>query len=149
MPPLSGHFLVNGLVVSVHNAIIGLGVAALCARCAIGVGLLVQLLGNLVESLLDFLGSSLDGSHVVALVDFLQLVAGSLDGSLLVSADLVAQLIQSLFGLIDDVLSVVVGVDLFLTGLVFSGVLLSLADSLVNVFLAQVGGSGDGDVGFL
>ena len=41
------------------------------------------------------------------------------------------------------------GIDLVLTGLVFGSVLLSLADSLLNVFLAQVGGSGDGDVGLL
>ena len=41
------------------------------------------------------------------------------------------------------------GVDLFLTGLVFGSVLLSLADSLVDVVLAQVSGSGDGDVSLL
>ena len=38
------------------------------------------------------------------------------------------------------------GLNLFLASLVLSSVLLSLTDSLVDVFLAQVGGSGDGDL---
>ena len=41
------------------------------------------------------------------------------------------------------------GVHFFLASLILGGKLLSLTDSLVDVFLAQVGGSGDGDVGLL
>ena len=52
MPPLIGYFLVDSLVVGVHHAVVAGGlIAALSA--ALGVSLLVQLLGNLVEGLLD------------------------------------------------------------------------------------------------
>ena len=86
---------VNGLVVSVHNTVIaGLLGAALLA--ALRSSLLVQLLGHGVEGLLDFLGRSLDGGYVVALVDFLQVVNGTLDGGLLTCVNLVAQLVQQI-----------------------------------------------------
>ena len=81
MPPLVKFSLVYGLVVRVYHAVVAGLIAALGA--VLGSGLLVQLLGNRVEGLLDFLGSGLDGLYVVALVDFLQLVKSCLDGSLL------------------------------------------------------------------
>ena len=95
MPPLRHSDLVNTLVVSVNDTVVAglLGVpAGLCA--ALRVRLLIQLLGNLVERLLDFFGGLLDGLDVGALVDFLQVVNGGLDGSLLGSVDLVAQLVR-------------------------------------------------------
>lgn len=64
--------LVNSFVVSVHDTVIS--GSALCTGLTLGVSLLVHLLGNCVECLLDILGSSLDGSDVGALIDFLQLV---------------------------------------------------------------------------
>ena len=93
--------LVNSLVVSVNNAVVTAVTAAvgIAALCALGVSLLVHLFGNCVECLLHILGSSLDSSNISALVDFLQLINSILDGSLLLCGDLVAQLIQSLFGL--------------------------------------------------
>ena len=74
------------------------------------------------------------------------MVNGGLDGSLLGSVDLVAQLVQGLLGLVDGLVGGVVGVHFVLAGLILGGVLLSLVNGLVDVFLAQVGGSGDGDV---
>ena len=143
MPPLGAVFLVYGLVVGVHNAVVA-AVVAVAAEIGIALrrGVLIQLLGDLVEGLLHFLDRSLDGSDVGTLVQLLQLIHAGLDGSLFIGRDLVAQLAQGLFGLIDDLIGLVVGVDLFLAGLILGGVLLSLADSLVDVLLAQVGGSG-------
>ena len=136
--------LVHGLVVGIDDTVViaALGVLGTTLRAC----LLVQLLGNRVESLLHFLGSGLDGGYVGALVDFLQVVHGGLDGGLFGSIDLVAQLVQGLLGLVDGLVGGVVGVHLVLAGLILGGVLLSLPDSLVDVLLAQVGGGGDGDL---
>ena len=79
MPPLRHSDLVNTLVVGVNDTVVAglLGVpAGLCA--ALRVRLLIQLLGNLVERLLDFFGGLLDGLDVGALVDFLQVVNSGL-----------------------------------------------------------------------
>ena len=130
--------LVNGLVVSVNHTVIS--GSTLCAGLTLGISLLIHLLAYCIECLLHILGSSLDSSHIVALVDFLQLIDCILNGCLLLCGDLVAQLIQSLLGLIDGLVSCVVGVNLILASLILSSVLLSLTDSLVDVFLAQVGG---------
>ena len=74
------------------------------------------------------------------------MVNSGLDLALLGSVDLVAQLAQSLLGLVGNLVSGVVGIHLVLPGLVLGGVLLGLVNSLVDVFLAQVGGSGDGNL---
>ena len=142
-----GMFLVDSLVVGVNHVVAAAVAAITCATgIALGGSLLVQLLGHSVEGLLDFLGGSLDGSNITALVDFLQLIHSGLDGLLLFLGDLVAQLTQRLFGLVDGMLGVVVGIDLFLAGLILSSELLSLTNSLVDILLAQVGGGGDGDL---
>ena len=57
-------------------------------------------------------------------------------GSLLGLGDLVAQLVQGLLGLVDDLVGGVAGVDLVLAGLILGGILLGLLDGLVDVFLA-------------
>ena len=109
-------------------------------------GVLIELLADGIEGLLQRLGRGLDGCDVAALVLLLQVVDGALDGGLVVRVDLVAQLVQRLFGLIDELIGGVMRVDLVLARLVLGGVLLGLLDGLVDVLLGQVGGGGDGDV---
>ena len=137
--------LVYGLVVSIYNAV----VIGLCAGLTLRVSLSVELFCDGVECLLQLVNCCLDGLYIGTLVQLLQLFNGSQNRFLFALSDLVAQLTQCLFSLIDQMLGVVVGVNLFLLCLILSSVLLSLTDSLVDVLLAQVGGSGDGDVGFL
>src|SRR5699024_2230536 len=144
-PPGADVLSVYGLVVRIHNAVIagaGVGITALL----LGSRILVELLGHGVEGLLNLLGGFLDGSHIGALVHFLQLVNRCLDVGLFLSGDLVAQLAQGLFRLVSHLVGSVVGVHFFLPGLILGGVLLSLPDSLVDVLLAQVGGSGNGNL---
>ena len=71
---------------------------------------------------------------------------GGGDRRLLALGDLVAQLAERLLGLVDHLVAGVAGVHLFLARLILGGVLLSLADGLVDVLLGEVGGSGDGDL---
>ena len=137
--------------VSVNGAVIlGLGtgiVAGLCtgllALC-LG-GLLVNLLADGVESLLQVILLCLDVVHSAGLQGFFQGGQLGLDFALLRGGNLVAELAQSFLGLEDHLVSVVADVDLFTALLVLGGILLSVLDSLVDVVLAHVGGSGDGD----
>ena len=138
--------LVNGGVISVYHIVVATATAVGVTTLTLGCGILIQLLGHSIESLLHFVGSVLDGLDIVALVDFLQFVNSGLNGDLFVVGNLVAQLAQSLFGLINQMLGVVVGVDFFLLCLIFGSELLSFLHSLVDFVLGQVGGSGDGDI---
>ena len=79
--PLWVNCLVNGLVIRVNHAVVAGLIAGLAALglTLLRACLLIQLLGDCVESLLDFLGSGLDGFYIGALVDFLQMVHSGLD----------------------------------------------------------------------
>ena len=135
--------LVDLFVVSVHNAVIGR--SALTGSTLRSL-LCVQLFADGVEGLLALVGGSLDGFHIGTLQGFLQLFNSSQNGSLVALGDLVAQIGQSLFRLVNHLITHVACIDFVLAGLVFCCELFSFLDSLLNVFLAQVGGSGDGDV---
>ena len=67
------------------------------------------------------------------------------DRRLVALGDLVAHLVQGLFGLIDDLIGCVAGIDLVLARLILCRILLGFLDCLVDVFLRQVRSSGDGD----
>ena len=87
------------LLVVVHDLVIGVveltllgGSGVRTGLRALGIGLLVQLFADGVESLGQRLRIGLDSGGVIALEGFLQLVEGALNLALIVSGDFVAHI---------------------------------------------------------
>ena len=96
--PIRIGFLLLVLVVIIHDLVVGViiltvlraagllaahvGTGLGTALSALGVGLLIELLADSVESLSQLIGSGLDGGCVGALQGLLQLVDAGLDFSL-------------------------------------------------------------------
>ena len=137
--------LLNVSVVGIYETVIA---AALCSTavhacccvgvkalstCSIGVALgsclLVYLAGKLVYSLLESICLSLHISSVAAFDSLLELVYLSLYGSLVGIGDLVAEVLESLFGLEYEGFSLILCIYLFLALLVFLGKSLCFLDN--------------------
>ena len=98
-PPLGLVFqLVDSLVVGIDHVVAAALVAGtgVVAGLALGIGLLIHLLGSGVESLLQSVGGVLDGLQVVALGNVLQSLQLGLDVGLVGGVDLALEILQAI-----------------------------------------------------
>ena len=144
--------------VGVHHVVVvvalggtGAGVGARTGLLGTAVGglLLVELFGQLVGSLGQLFGGSLDGGGVIAFHGLAQGGDLAFHVALHSGVHLVAQIVQGLFGAVDQAVGVVAGLDGLLLLLVFAGVGFSFTHQALDVFFGQTGRGLDLDGLFL
>src|SRR6185369_10227123 len=107
-----------------------------------GLGVRVHRGAHLLAGLGELLRRGLDRLGVVTLERLLQLGDAVLDLGLDVVGDLVLVLLQELLGLVDEALRLVAALHRLAALAVLLGVLLGIADHLVDVGLRQRGAAG-------
>src|SRR6266568_63867 len=100
---------------------------------------------KLMGSLSQFVGGFLDGFGVFTFHQFLEFSQFIFDVPFLYRINLVTELLQRLFGGVDQAVGVVARFDRFTLLLVFVGMGLGVTHHLVNLFLGQPGRCGDAD----
>ena len=106
--------LVYSLIISIYHAV---GAGLRTCLTVLGCCILIHLFSDGIECLLHFIHCVLDCLQVSALVCFLQLVDGSLYGSLLILGSLITQFAQGLF--LCNIITIVVlrtGVNVLIVG---------------------------------
>ena len=124
-------------------------IAAVEACASAGIlllGLLIDLAEYVVGHFGQLIAGGLDSCGVIAFHGLPDVSDLSFDLALIVGAQLVAQLLEGLFGRVYHAVGMVADLYLFLAGLILVGVLLCIVYSLVDLVLAQIGGSGDSDL---
>ncbi len=80
----------------------------------------------------------MDEVDVLALQRVLQALRGSRDAALIRVGELIAVLGEELFGLVDQLLRVVLRVDLFSSALILLGKMLGISHGALDILLAHV-----------
>lgn len=148
VPPHGKRYCLVNVAVRLIGAVrvLRTGLRLFGVRALLAALLLIQLAEDGVYLLGEGIHRVLDFFRVVAFAHLLEVRDFALDGRLVFRGQLVAVLAQLLLHLVNHGVSMVEGFDFFLALLVLLSVLLSFLDALVDFFLGQVGGSGDGNL---
>ena len=129
-----------GTAVVLRIACSGVSAHVGCALLGIALGscLLIKLSRNLVEALLQVVLGSVHKADIVLCDSVLKSGSLCIDRVLVFVSELVAVFVYKLLCLICEVLGFVLSVNLFTALFVLCGLLLSVLNSLVDIFLAHV-----------